>query len=214
MNQRERKRGKRIFFAGLKGTSAAKAADFRRLYVAPEGATHKAPAIHADSEVSGFDRTERVPVNQLCVWEDGVGMTIGERSGPVAEPNVVPLIDVLLVLIIIFLVITPQVPTGLPTLAPQPAPPQSHVEQPQAVVVQVMPGGKLMINQDHSDWRSLGARLADVFKNRAEKVAFVKGADEVPFEDVARAIDIMRGAGIEHVGLIAARSRNTERKIS
>jgi biopolymer transport protein TolR len=47
-----------------------------------------------------------------------MGMTVGGRSGPVAEPNVVPLIDVLLVLIINFLVITPQIPTGLPTIAP------------------------------------------------------------------------------------------------
>ncbi len=36
-------------------------------------------------------------------------------------------------------------------------------------------------------------------------MAFVEGAEEVPFEEVARAIDIMRGAGIEHVGLIKAR---------
>jgi biopolymer transport protein TolR len=134
-----------------------------------------------------------------------MGMIVGEKGGPVAEPNVVPLIDVLLVLIIIFLVITPQTPTGLPTLAPQSAPPETRVEQPQAIVVQVMPGGKLMINQDHTDWSSLGTRLAEIFKQRADKVAFVKGADEVPFEDVTRAIDIMRGAGIEHVGLISSR---------
>ncbi len=37
-----------------------------------------------------------------------------------------------------------------------------------------------------------------------EKVAFVEGAEEVPFAEVARAIDIMRGAGIDHVGLITA----------
>jgi biopolymer transport protein TolR len=134
-----------------------------------------------------------------------MGMIPGGKGGPVAEPNVVPLIDVLLVLIIIFLVITPQSPTGLPTVVPQPSPPETRIEQPQAVVVQVMTGGKLMINQDRTDWSSLGTRLAEIFKQRADKVAFVKGADEVPFEDVARAIDIMRGAGIEHVGLISSR---------
>jgi biopolymer transport protein TolR len=133
-----------------------------------------------------------------------MGMIVGEKSGPVAEPNVVPLIDVLLVLIIIFLVITPRTPTGLPTVAPQPQPPRSKIGDNRTVVVQVLVGGKLMINQDHSDWGSLGARLFDIFKNRADKVAFVKGDDEVPFEQVAQAIDIMRGAGIEHVGLITA----------
>jgi biopolymer transport protein TolR len=132
----------------------------------------------------------------------------GDKRGPVAEPNVVPLIDVLLVLIIIFLVITPRIPTGLPAVAPQPAPPESHVQQPEAVVVQIMHGGKLMINQDRSDWSSLGARLTQIFKDRAGKVAFVKGDDEVPFAQVAEAIGIMRGAGIEHVGLITAADRD------
>jgi biopolymer transport protein ExbD len=134
----------------------------------------------------------------------------GSKAGPVSDPNIVPLIDVLLVLIIIFMVITfmvitPRVPTGLPTLIPQSFPPQTISERtgPNAIVVQVLEGGKLMINQDQSDWNTLGARLSDIFKQRADKVAFVKGDNEVPFAQVARAIDIMRGAGIDHVGLMA-----------
>jgi biopolymer transport protein TolR len=136
-----------------------------------------------------------------------MGMSVGgSKGGPVSDPNVVPLIDVLLVLIIIFMVITPQVPTGLPTLVPQPPPPQSKPEppDPHTIVVQVMQGGKLMINQEQSDWNVLGTRLFDIFKERADKVAFVEGGEEVPFAQVARAIAIMRGAGIDHVGLITA----------
>jgi biopolymer transport protein TolR len=137
-----------------------------------------------------------------------MGMSAGgSKGGPVSAPNIVPLIDVLLVLIIIFMVITPTVPTGLPTLVPQSAPvqPKSEPADPYTIVVQVMQGGKLMINQDQSDWDALGARLSEIFNQRADKVAFVQGAEDVPFADVARAIDIMQGAGIEHVGLITAR---------
>jgi biopolymer transport protein TolR len=133
-----------------------------------------------------------------------MGMATGEsKDGPVSDPNIVPLIDVLLVLIILFMVITPTVPTGLPTLVPQPASAQSRPElpDPHTIVVQVMPGGKLMINQEQSEWSTLGMRLSDIFKERADKLAFVKGAEDVPFPDVAHAIDIMRGAGIEQVGL-------------
>jgi biopolymer transport protein ExbD/biopolymer transport protein TolR len=95
----------------------------------------------------------------------------GSKNGPVSEPNIVPLIDVLLVLIVIFMVITPNVPTGLPTLIPQPPPPQLKLQapEPHTIVVQVMQGGKLMINQEQSDWSALGARLSDIFKERAEK---------------------------------------------
>jgi biopolymer transport protein ExbD len=143
-----------------------------------------------------------------------MGMAVGgSKDGPVSEPNIVPLIDVLLVLIIIFMVITPNVPIGLPTLVPQTPTRQSNPElpEPNTIVVQVIKGGKLMINQEQSDWNALGTRLFDIFKERADKVAFVEGADEVPFAEVARAIDIMRGAGIDHVGLITARD-NVQRE--
>jgi biopolymer transport protein ExbD len=131
----------------------------------------------------------------------------GSKGGPVSDPNVVPLIDVLLVLIIIFMVITPRVPTGLPTIVPQPPPPNEKQQPPdnRTIVVSVLNGGKVMINQDQSDWNMLGSRLFDIFKERADKVAFVKGDDDVSFAQVSRAIDIMRGAGIDHVGLITAK---------
>jgi len=136
-----------------------------------------------------------------------MGMAVGEQKGVVSEPNIVPLIDVLLVLIIIFMVITPRTPTGLKTLVPQPPPPNQKQEQPdnKTIVVSVLPGGKLMINQDATTWDALGPRLFDIFKQRADRIAFIKGDDNVEFADVARAIDIMRGSGIDHVGLITAK---------
>jgi biopolymer transport protein TolR len=137
-----------------------------------------------------------------------MGMAVGgTKGGPVSEPNIVPLIDVLLVLIIIFMVITPSTPTGLQTIVPQPPPPNQKPSEPdnRTIVVQVMNGGKLKINQDDSNWNDLGPRLFDIFKERADKIAFVKGDDSVEFAEIARAIDIMRGSGIDHVGLITAK---------
>jgi biopolymer transport protein TolR len=137
-----------------------------------------------------------------------MGMAVGgSKGGPVSEPNIVPLIDVLLVLIIIFMVITPRTPTGLQTLVPQPPPPNQKQTEPdnRTIVVQVMTGGRVMINQDSSNWNDLGPRLFEIFKERADKIAFVKGDDDVEFAQVARAIDIMRGSGIDHVGLITAK---------
>jgi biopolymer transport protein TolR len=137
-------------------------------------------------------------------------MTVGaQKTGPVADPNIVPLIDVLLVLIIIFMVITPKLPTGLPTLIPQSSA-DSKTERSNPIVVEVLPGEKLLVNREPSDWIALGPRLANIFKERADKVAFVKGADAVPFSQVARAVDIMRGAGIVHVGLVTAAASSAE----
>jgi len=137
-----------------------------------------------------------------------MGMQVGDsKGGAMAEMNVVPLIDILLVLLIIFMVITPLTPKGLDALVPQPNPNQQQNQEIEnkTVVVQVLDGGKLKINNEDATWDSLGPRLEQIFKERAEKVAFVKGDNDVLFMDVARAIDTMRQAGIDKVGLITAK---------
>jgi biopolymer transport protein TolR len=139
-----------------------------------------------------------------------MGMDVGgKQGGPMASMNVIPLIDILLVLIIIFMVITPLTPKGLQALVPQPPPPNEKAPPPdlekKTIVVQVLENHILKINEDVADWNTLGPRLNDIFKLRAEKVAFVKGDDTVVFADVARAIDTMRANGVEKVGLITAR---------
>jgi biopolymer transport protein TolR len=136
-----------------------------------------------------------------------MGMYVGSSSGAMATPNIVPLIDILLVLIIIFMVITPLTPKGLDTLVPQPSKDQQqNVElENKTVVVQVLANGKVKINNEDATWEGLGPRIEEIFKERAEKVAFVKGDNDVLFQEVARAIDIMRGAGIDKVGLITAK---------
>jgi biopolymer transport protein TolR len=136
-----------------------------------------------------------------------MGMDVGSSSGAMATPNIVPLIDILLVLIIIFMVITPLTPKGMDTLVPQPSPNQQQNQELEnkTVVVQVLKGDKLKINNEDATWDSLGPRIEQIFKDRAEKVAFVKGDNDVLFMSVARAIDVMRGAGIDKVGLITAK---------
>ncbi len=138
----------------------------------------------------------------------------GGKGGAIADMNVVPLIDILLVLLIIFMVITPLTPKGLEALVPQPSPSQQQPDPAvlaKTVVVQVSCANAscttlaLKINQEETTKERLGPRLEEIFKQRAEKVAFVKGDDNVLFADVAWAIDIMRGAGIDKVGLITAK---------
>ncbi len=134
-----------------------------------------------------------------------MGMTVGNRKGIMAEMNVVPLIDVLLVLLIIFLVITPLTPKGLEALIPQPNPdvaPGSPRQLDPTIVVQVASEGRVLINQQEIGWERLGPRLAEIFKQRGQRVAFVQGNESVQFLEVARAIDIMRTAGVESVGLL------------
>jgi biopolymer transport protein TolR len=146
-----------------------------------------------------------------------MGISLGGGKGTMAEPNVVPLIDILLVLIIIFMVITPTIPKGLEALVPQPNPNKEQPNQDilqKTVVVQVLCANPsdpncritvIKINEEPHTWETLGPRIEEIFKQRAEKIAFVKGDQGVLFHEVARAIDIMRSSGVAKVGLITAK---------
>jgi biopolymer transport protein ExbD len=141
-----------------------------------------------------------------------MGMGISSGGGQSANINVTPLIDVLLVLLIIFMVITPLTPKGLDALVPQPPPPNAPKNDTpdRTIVVQLIDRGAgqdpgVRINQDDVTWDTLQGRLTDIYKTRAEKVMFVKGDDNVPFMDVANAIDIAHAAGVDKVGLITAK---------
>jgi len=131
----------------------------------------------------------------------------GGTGGPRADINVTPLIDVLLVLLIIFMVITPLTPKGLDALVPQPPKsPQKQSEPDQrTIVVQVLKNNTVKINQDDVAMDKLQGRLEDIFKTRAEKVAFVKGDEDLTFYDVAQVIDKVHAAGVDKVGLITAK---------
>ena len=123
-----------------------------------------------------------------------------------AEMNVTPLIDVLLVLIIIFLIIVPVAPTGEEAQSPQENKGQAQTETIRTIVIQVVPNGPgdatLKINGDSITWDDLRPRLFDIFKQRAEKVAFIKADSETEFEPVARVIDIAHAAGVVNIGLM------------
>jgi biopolymer transport protein ExbD len=137
-----------------------------------------------------------------------MGMTTGNAGGYSSDINVTPMIDILLVLLIIFMVIVPVTPKGLEALVPQP--PKDPTKNPppsdRTIVVQILQvkGGapQYKINETPYAKSELQGKLTEIYANRAERVMFVRGDDDINFAHVAEVIDIARASNVDHVGLM------------
>ena len=138
-----------------------------------------------------------------------MAMTTGGSSGGYSSDiNMTPMIDILLVLLIIFMVIVPVTPKGLDALVPQPPKDPTHQPPPtdRTIVVQVFYNHgqpvTYKINEIDIAKRDLLGRLTEIYANRAERVMFVKGDDNLDFRYVADVIDVGRAANVDHIGLM------------
>jgi biopolymer transport protein ExbD len=142
--------------------------------------------------------------------------------------NVTPLIDVLLVVLIIFMVVSPLKPARF--LAKVPSQPDRNDEvqtPPLGLVVTIKYDRTLMLNSTSDvgsvdDTSKLSAMLVDVFQRRLknhaygdqfrdrndlpeemriEKTVFIKAPRSLPYADVVRVLDGIKGAGANPVGL-------------
>ena len=156
-------------------------------------------------------------------------MTSLLQSRLVQKPNinVTPLIDVLLVMLIIFMVAAPLKPSRFLTKVPTP-PDSAPVEaNPHTLVVTIKSDRTLMLNRNADmgsvyDPNKLVAALVDVFQQRRqnhayryelrdrldlpvdariEKTVFIKAPRSLPYADVVRVLDSLKGAGASPIGL-------------
>ena len=153
-----------------------------------------------------------------------------DASANYARPtiNVTPLIDVLLVLLIIFMVASPLKPARF--LAKVPSQPDSErplIPNDNTLVVTIKQDRTLMLNSltdmgSVNDTNKLSTTLVDLFQTRTqnhvyrdglrdrvdvpdalriEKTVFIKAPRSMPYADVVRVLDGIKGAGANPVGL-------------
>lgn len=138
-------------------------------------------------------------------------MTVEKVHAPdqlLGEVNVTPMIDILLVLLIIFMVISPLLPHGLEAALPQRSA-KSNPGPENPIVVRVINARnglpRYSINQNDVSIDEMGDRLSAIFSVRAEKVMFVKADDNLDFATIAKVMDIGKGAGADHIGLLTSK---------
>ncbi len=147
---------------------------------------------------------------------------------PKPQINVTPLIDVLLVVLIIFMVESPLKPARFLTkTAAKPDKTINPPADPRTLVVTIESDHSLMLNglSDMGsiyDTSKLSTTLVDLFQERlrnhsyryelrdrvdlpedvrVEKTVFIKAPRSIPYADVVRVLDGIKGAGASPVGL-------------
>jgi biopolymer transport protein ExbD len=92
---------------------------------------------------------------------------------------------------------------GLDALVPQSSTTAPDTpKRDDVIVVQVLADGTMRINQEAVTYETLDARLEEIFKMRASRIAFIRGDAPVEFGVVAKVIDVMHTSGIASVGLL------------
>jgi biopolymer transport protein ExbD/biopolymer transport protein TolR len=124
--------------------------------------------------------------------------------GAMADINVTPMVDVMLVLLIIFMVITPLLQKGVSvdkalTHNPRQMP---DAEKTDAVEVAITRDGKFFLNAQPIALGDITKQVDDLMQNKLNKVVFIKSDARAKYGDVVAAVDNVRAAGIEQLGLI------------
>jgi len=131
----------------------------------------------------------------------------GGKGGLKADINVTPLVDVMLVLLIIMMLIAPMLQQGVSVKLPQASNTADKPETQDQTVVAVTSDRRLYLNGVPIQEGELQSKIQTLMETKKEKIVLIKGDEEAPYSAIMNAMDRLREANIENIGLI------TERKI-
>jgi len=144
-------------------------------------------------------------------------MAIGRKlRGVASDINVTPMVDVMLVLLIIFMVITPMLQKGTSVDLAKSVNPRSmpDADKEDAVVVAVTRDGRLYLNSDQVGMEVLTDKVRDKISQRVDKTVYIKSDARAKFEVVVKAIDEVRSAGVDQLGLLTDKVEERARKLA
>ena len=118
--------------------------------------------------------------------------------------NVTPMVDVMLVLLIIFMVITPMLQNKVSVdMAKVDNPtPMPDADKEDAIVVAITRDGGVFLGQNKIATSELGAKVRDRLADTPGKEIFIRADARAQFRGVEDAIDAVRTAGVDEVGLL------------
>src|SRR5688572_15020901 len=130
----------------------------------------------------------------------------GRRIGTtLAEINIVPLVDVVLVLLLIFMLTAPMMYRGIDVNLPRASAKPTAVEE--RLVLTVTKDRTLFLNEKRIAPGGLEGSLRDAFRNRTDKTLYLKADAGLSYGAVIEAMDMVRRAGIERLGMVTEPAR-------
>ena len=128
----------------------------------------------------------------------------GGRTGEMsfnADVNVTSLVDVMMVLLIVFMITAPMMQGGVDVELPRAeARPLSPKE---GMVVSVNRDGRIFVDQTPVTYRDFRVTFKSLVATRKPSGVYLQADTRVPYGEVVRVLAVIRGAGVQNVGLVA-----------
>ncbi len=126
-----------------------------------------------------------------------------------ATPNVIPMADIMLVLLIIFMVVTPMLQKGVSVdmAKVNNAQDMQDADKDDAIIVAVTRDGHLFLGSTQVGLSEITSKVKDQLANRIDKTVFVRSDSRAKYGDVVKAVDEVRSAGVDKIGLLTEKIR-------
>jgi biopolymer transport protein TolR len=126
----------------------------------------------------------------------------GAKGGVKSDINVTPLVDVMLVLLIIMMIVAPMLQQGVQLRLPKATNTSSKPESAEQTVLAIAANRTLYLNTRPVQEAELATKVNEALESKAEKIVIIRADAEVDYGTVMAAMDQLRIAGIEDIGLI------------
>jgi biopolymer transport protein ExbD len=139
-------------------------------------------------------------------------MAYKPKAAPVmSTPNVIPMADVMLVLLIIFMVVTPMLQKGVSVEMAKVENPEDmrDADKDDAVIIAVTRDGRYFLGSTQVGLDDITNKVKDLLANRLDKTVFVRSDARAKYGEVVKAVDEVRSAGVDNLGLLTDKIQST-----
>ena len=139
-----------------------------------------------------------------------MAVQLGAGGGVKSDINVTPLVDVMLVLLIIIMLVAPMLQQGVSVKLPVASNTVEKPETQEQTVIAIAADKRVYLNARQVLEQDLGTQVAELLENKVEKVVLINADADVEYGAVMAAMDQLRQAGVEDIGLITDPDKSVE----